>query len=122
VLDELGAGRTPRLTVFNKIDLLDADLRPGPMPASDQAVFVSAVTGEGLDRLRAAMADLLRRAMVSVDAIVPYERGELVARARSSGDVEEHYEAAGVRVSGRLPAAVAAELSAAARRPRRGAR
>src|ERR687896_339925 len=44
VLDELGAGTTPRLTVFNKIDLLDADLRPGPMPTSDQAVFVSAVS------------------------------------------------------------------------------
>jgi GTP-binding protein HflX len=121
VLDELGAGRTPRLTVFNKIDLLDADLRRGPMPASDQAVFVSAVSGEGLDRLRAAIADVLRRTMVTVDAVVPYERGELVARARSSGDVEEQYEAGGVRVSGHLPAAVAAELSAAARHPRRSA-
>jgi GTP-binding protein HflX len=122
VLDELGAGSTPRLTVFNKIDLLDADLRPGPMPASDQAVFVSAVSGEGLDLLRAAIADLLRRAMVTIDAVVPYERGELVARARSSGDIEEQYEAGGVRVSGHLPAAMAAELSAAARRPRRSAR
>jgi GTP-binding protein HflX len=120
VLDELGAGATPRLTVFNKIDLLDADLRSGPMPASDQAVFVSAATGEGLDRLSTAIADLLRRTMVTIDTVVPYERGELVARARSSGDVVEHYEERGVRVSGHLPAAMAAELSAAARPTRRG--
>jgi GTP-binding protein HflX len=118
VLDELGAGAMPRLTVFNKIDLLDPDLRRGPMPASDQAVFVSAITGEGLERLRVAIAGLMRRSMVSVDAVVPYERGELVARARSSGDVEERYEEGGVRVSGHLPAAVAAELSAAAARGR----
>ena len=32
VLDELGAGEKPRITVYNKIDLLDADLRAEPMP------------------------------------------------------------------------------------------
>ena len=55
----------------------------------------------------------------AVDAVVPYERGELVARARSSGDVEERYEAGGVRVSGHLPPNVASELVAAGRAGRR---
>ena len=102
VLDELGAGDKPRITVFNKIDLLAADAEAAP--ATDRAVFVSAVTGEGLDTLRERIADALRGQMVAVDAVVPYERGELVARARSSGDVEERYEERGVRVSGHLPA------------------
>jgi hypothetical protein len=57
--------------------------------------------------------------MVAVDAVVPYERGELVARARSSGDVKERYEERGVRVSGHLPASMAAELTAAGRPGRR---
>ena len=35
VLDELGAGTTPRITVFNKIDLLPSDA--GAPPASDSA-------------------------------------------------------------------------------------
>jgi hypothetical protein len=52
--------------------------------------------------------------MVAVDALVPYERGELVARARTSGDVEEAYEELGVRVHGHLPASVASEVAAAA--------
>ena len=51
--------------------------------------------------------------MVAVDAVVPYERGELVARARTSGDIEERYEAGGVHVSGHLPATIASELAAA---------
>jgi GTP-binding protein HflX len=119
VLDELGAGQKPRITVFNKVDLLDPDLRREPMPASPQAAFVSSLTGEGLDALRATIADALRSQMVAIDAVVPYARGELVARARSRGDVEEHYEAGGVRVSGHLPASMAAELSAAARNGRR---
>jgi GTP-binding protein HflX len=115
VLDELGAGDTPRITVFNKIDLLDADLRPDPMPSSEHAVFVSALTGEGLDDLRQRVADALRAGMVSVDAVVPWARGELVARARSRGEVEQRYEAGGVRLTGHLPAGLASELAAASR-------
>jgi len=110
VLDQLGAGDKPRITVFNKIDLLPEGDAPPPSP---RAAFVSATTGAGLDTLRERMADALREQMVAVDALVPYERGELVARARSSGEVEEHYEADGVRVSGHLPEAIAAELTAA---------
>jgi len=110
VLDELGAGDKPRITVFNKIDRLDADLRTEPMPDSDETAFVSAATGEGLDELRAQIGDLLRRQMERVDTVVPYARGELVARARRSGEVDEAYTDAGIRLSGRLPAAIAAEV------------
>jgi GTP-binding protein HflX len=117
VLDELGAGEKPRVTVFNKIDLLPAD--GGAPPASETTAFVSAVTGEGLDTLRERIADALRGQMVAVDAVVPYELGELVSRARSSGDVEQAYEAGGVRVSGHLPATIASELTAAGRNGRR---
>jgi GTP-binding protein HflX len=116
VLDQLGAGDKPRITVYNKVDLLPDG---GTPPASEQAAFVSAVTGAGLDTLLGRIADTLRRQMVAVDAVVPYERGELVARARSSGDVHEAYEEAGVRVSGHLPESIAAEVSAAGRNGRR---
>ncbi|MGQ0607319.1 MAG: GTPase HflX [Chloroflexota bacterium] len=117
VLDELGAGDKPRITVFNKIDLLAAD--GDAAPATDRAVFVSAVTRAGLDLLRERIADALRGRMVAVDAVVPYERGELVARARTSGEVEERYDERGVRISGHLPASIAAELTAAGRTARR---
>jgi GTP-binding protein HflX len=120
VLDELGAGDKPRITVFNKIDLLPDD--GGAPPSSDRAVFVSAATGVGLDLLRERIGETLRREMVAVDAVVPYERGELVARARTSGDVEEEYEERGVRVSGHLPPSIASELTAAGRRGRPAAR
>ncbi len=118
VLDELGAGDKPRITVYNKIDLLP---HGGTPPDSEQAAFVSAVSGAGLDILTQRIADALRSGMVAVDAVVPYERGELVARARNSGDVEEAYEERGVRVSGHLPPSSASELTAAGRRGRRPA-
>jgi GTP-binding protein HflX len=121
VLDELGAGEKPRITVFNKIDLLDADLRRAPMPSSTDGAFVSSTTGEGLDALLRLIGDALRAQMVAVDAVVPYARGELVARAKSAGDVAERYTNAGVRLSGHLPEAMAAEVRNASQ-SRRGTR
>jgi GTPase len=114
VLDELGAGEKPRLTVFNKIDLLEPDLGAAEMPDSEHAVFASATQGEGIETLLSRIADALQERMVQVDAVVPYERGELVARARSSGAVQERYTRRGVRIRGHLPDAIAAEVTAAA--------
>jgi GTP-binding protein HflX len=113
VLDELGAGDKPRITVYNKVDLLDADLRAAAAPPSPHAAFVSALSGEGVAELLALIAEALRSRMVSVDAVVPYARGELVARARTRGDVEEAYLPGGIRVSGHLPESIAAEVISA---------
>jgi GTP-binding protein HflX len=113
VLDELGAGDKPRITVYNKVDLLDADLRAAAAPPSPHAAFVSALSGEGVAELLALIAEALRSRMVSIDAVVPYARGELVARARTRGDVEEAYLPGGIRVSGHLPESIAAEVISA---------
>jgi GTP-binding protein HflX len=50
VMDELGVQRERVLNVFNKCDLLPADARPGG------GVCLSALTGEGIDELRAEVA------------------------------------------------------------------
>jgi GTP-binding protein HflX len=118
VLEELGAAEKPRIVAFNKIDLLAPDLRAAAMPAADRAVFVSATSGEGIDLLLARVAALLREQMVAVDAVVPWSRGELVARAKVAGDVSERFTDAGVRLSGHLPDAIAAEVQRAAPRVR----
>ncbi len=53
--------RVPLLTVFNKIDALDEDERAAVIQrAGEDAIAVSALTGEGLDALRAQTAILLR--------------------------------------------------------------
>jgi GTP-binding protein HflX len=122
VLAELGAADKPRIVAFNKIDLLAPDLRAASMPAADRAVFVSATSGEGIDLLLGRIATVLRDQMVAVDAVVPWSRGELVARAKVAGDVSEHFTDAGVRLSGHLPNAIAAEVQRADPGARRGVR
>ncbi|GAH33958.1 unnamed protein product, partial [marine sediment metagenome] len=64
------------LLVVNKIDaagdLALAHLRR----ALPDAVFVSAHTGEGLDRLRMRMCELIEPSDAAVDVTIPYDRGD----------------------------------------------
>ena len=115
VLTELGAGDKPRILVFNKLDLLNgAAAMAGPQPSDPDVAYISALNGEGLEALRVRIATALRGQLVDVDAVVPYPRAELVARARQAGEVTERFTDDGVRIAGRLPEALAGEVRAAA--------
>jgi GTP-binding protein HflX len=116
VLDELGAGDKPRLVAFNKVDLVEAAAHDAstPAPALGGAVFVSALTGYGLETLRAEMAALLASLWVEIDVSIPYQAGELLARVRERGTIALDYRDADVRVHGRVAPTLAAELHAVA--------
>jgi GTP-binding protein HflX len=118
VLDELGAGAKPRLVAFNKADLLAPAARHGevPAPAIGGSCFVSALTGYGIDTLRAETAALLASLWVDVDVALPYTAGELLARVRERGTIDIDYRSRDVRVHGRMAPALASELEAVAAR------
>jgi GTP-binding protein HflX len=115
VLDELGAGEKPRLVAFNKADLVERAALNGSAaaPAVAGSVLVSALTGFGMDTLRAEIAALLATLWVDVDASLPYAAGELLARVRERGTVELEYGERDVRIVGRVAPALASELEAA---------
>jgi GTP-binding protein HflX len=112
VLDELGAGEKPRLVAFNKADLVEKAATDGdaPAPALAGSVLVSALTGFGLETLRAEIAALLASLWVDVDVHIPYVAGELLARVRERGTVELDYGDTDVRVHGRAAPSLAGEL------------
>jgi GTP-binding protein HflX len=118
VLEELGAGDKPRLTAYNKADLVAPAARNGNglAPVVGGSVSISAVTGFGLDTLRLELSTLLASLWVEVDAAVPYAAGELLARVRERGTVEVEYGERDVRVRGRVAPALAGELTAVAER------
>jgi GTP-binding protein HflX len=96
VLVEIGESRhgtmPAELLVVNKTDsagdLALARLRH----LLPDAVFISARRGDGVDKLRARIAELLPRPEVDVELLVPYAGGALVARVHAEGEViaEEH--------------------------------
>ncbi|KAA2254860.1 GTPase HflX [Solihabitans fulvus] len=103
ITEERDTPMPQELLVVNKVDavgdLAMARLRhlfPG-------AMFVSARTGQGITELRERIAELLPSPDVMVEALVPYTRGELVARVHREGEVlaERHTEA-GTQLSARV--------------------
>ena len=88
VLDELGAGDKPRLVGVQQGGPAGAGARTGRSRRRSVggAVLVSALTGFGLDTLRAEIAGVLASLWEDVDVAVPYTAGELLARVRERGD------------------------------------
>ncbi len=108
VLEEIGTGATPRLLVLNKADLLDEERRREIRFRHPRAVLASAETGEGLDALRERVATAFDRLLRPVELLVPYDEGGRLAELHEvAGDLEREETADGVRVSARLPAALA---------------
>jgi GTP-binding protein HflX len=84
----------PELVVVNKIDMANEVALARLRHLLPGAVFVSAHTGAGLTGLRERVAELLPRPEREVDVLLPYARGELVARVYREGEVltERHTE------------------------------
>jgi len=105
VLDEIGAGELPRELVLNKIDTLDPLARRRLASRYPGALQVSALTGEGLDELRARIAHRFDERFERVRLFVPYDDGSALAALYELGTPVEDREdtAEGVFVRARLP-------------------
>ncbi|NTV53429.1 MAG: GTPase HflX, partial [Candidatus Firestonebacteria bacterium] len=86
VLQELGAEGKPVILVLNKMDLVRPMRRRRLAHQFPEGVQISALSGDGLDVLRTALAERLTRAWPLYTFQVPYERSEvrslLVRRGR----------------------------------------
>ncbi|HEX9030933.1 MAG TPA: GTPase HflX [Streptosporangiaceae bacterium] len=111
VLAEIGAREVPELVVFNKADAADELVLKGLQLAEPQSVAVSARTGEGLPHLLDEIERLLPRLNAEVSVVVPYARGDLLARAHEEGEViRVEHTGAGTALVARVPPGLAAEL------------
>ena len=98
-LRDIGADTLPLLTAANKIDVL-----PNGKPAFPEAVPISALTGEGMPELLAAIENELYIVMVPVRVQLPYEQGRLISMFHEHGlvELEQHVDGV-VKMEGRLP-------------------
>ena len=95
LLESLGCGDRPILTVLNKCDLLEE-----PMIEQDFESFIriSARTGEGVDKLLEAIEANLPVRMKRVSLLVPFANAGIISEIREKGTLlSEEYVAEGVR-------------------------
>ncbi len=104
----------PELLVVNKTDIASDLMLARLRHELTGAVFVSAHTGDGIDALRRRMAELaklFKPTDTAVDVVIPYHRGDLVARVHDDGRVQqEEHQPEGTRLRARVPVALAASL------------
>ncbi len=103
LLETLSVGTTPRLHVWNKIDLVDATGR-NRIPSGPHDVSVSASSGEGLDTLRQRIDEgLTADPVIEAELDLSPADGESLALLHRSGVVlSTHYEDERVKVRARL--------------------
>jgi GTPase len=105
VLREIGADALPVELVLNKVDAVDGLTRRRLGNRFPGALQVSALTGEGLEELRARVAARFSDRFESVDLLVPYDQGAKLAELYSLGPPIEHRvdRDDGVLIRARLP-------------------
>ncbi len=107
-LEEIGAGGSPRLLVYNKLDLLDDEARRDLLVGRLDAVGISAETGEGLDELRDRIETAFEETLRPVELLLPYSEGARLSELHEvAGALERTDSAEGVLVKARVPIAVA---------------
>ena len=111
VLAEIGADKVPELVVINKADAADPMVVSRLRAREPHSVVVSAKTGEGIEEALAAVEADLPHPGVRFEALLPYERGDLLNRIHVSGEVDSvEHTGDGSLVRGRVHADLAGEL------------
>jgi len=105
VLHEIGADELPIELVVNKIDVVDPLHRRRLANRYPEALQVSAETGEGLDELRARIAERFAERFEAVRLLIPYDEGGKLNELYALGTpIEERTDTdEGVLVLARLP-------------------
>jgi GTP-binding protein HflX len=87
VLADLGIVDRPTLLVFNKIDQVEDDEQTMLREAYPDAVFVSGLTGDGLDQLKSQIYFHLEGARVTLALALPQSEGRLISDLHRVGEV-----------------------------------
>ena len=112
IVKETGEDAPPEMIVVNKIDQADPLVLAELRHAVDDAVYVSAVTGEGIPELEARIELFLNSLDAHLVLLVPFTRGDVISRLHEYGTVRsEEYTADGTLIDVRLPQSMARELA-----------
>ncbi|XP_021851057.1 uncharacterized protein [Spinacia oleracea] len=89
VLSELDVSLIPMLIVWNKVDKVsDPEKMKAEAKSRGNVVCLSALNGDGLDDFCNAIQEKLKDSMVWVEALVPFDKGELLSSIHRIGMVE----------------------------------
>ena len=106
VLDEIGAGHSPVITVLNKADLLpDQADRVEALAAHPGAILVSTRTGEGLDQLLERLEMCAADKDLPMSLLIPHDQYAVLSKLHANATIlSTKAEDEGTRVEAVVPA------------------
>ena len=102
-LRQMGAEGKPVITLFNKQDRLEKEESHKDFQA-DYSIATSAKTGQGLDKLKAALLEIIRRDQIYVERLYPFADAGKIQMIRSKGQLlSEEYLPEGIQMKAFVP-------------------
>ncbi|HIS27247.1 MAG TPA: GTPase HflX [Candidatus Pullilachnospira intestinigallinarum] len=102
-LRQLGVQNKKIITLFNKQDKCDSEEQLRDFQA-DRVLSISARSGEGLERLKEVLEELLREGQIYLERLYPYDQAGKIALIRQYGEVtREEYLPEGISISAYVP-------------------
>lgn len=102
-LRQLGVEDRPVVTLFNKQDKLERPVRQRDFRA-EYSIPVSAKTGMGLEELKKALLEILRREQIYIERLYDFSEAGKIQLIRSQGQlISEEYVPEGIEVKAYVP-------------------
>ena len=94
VITEIGGGEISEIIAINKVDAADPDVVMEILRKEKNSFAFSARTGFGIEGLVRAIEKSLPHPNVEINALIPYDRGDLVSAVHERGEIlsEEYVE------------------------------
>ena len=109
-LRQMGAEGKPVITLFNKQDRVEKEESHKDFQA-DYSIATSAKTGQGLDELKAALLEIIRRDQIYVERLYPFADAGKIQMIRSKGQLlSEEYLPEGIQIKAYVPQEVYGKL------------
>ena len=112
-LEDIDADHIPIVTILNKIDRLDdPKAAKASLESLDEAVAISALTGDGIDDLLISVQQLLYELYKPLEIFLPYKEGRLISMFHEQGQIQsiEHLDG-GVKIVGNIPGRFLSQFS-----------
>jgi GTP-binding protein HflX len=114
VITEIGGGDIPEIIAINKVDAADPEVVMEILRKEKNSFAFSARTGFGIDGLVRAIEKSLPHPNVEINAIIPYDRGDLVSAVHERGEIiSEEYLETGTQMRALVDGGLAKAIEAA---------
>jgi len=114
VITEIGGGDIPEIIAINKVDAADPEVVMEILRKEKNSFAFSARTGFGIEGLVRAIEKSLPHPNVEINAIIPYDRGDLVSAVHERGEIiSEEYLETGTQMRALVDGGLAKAIEAA---------